>query len=305
MKIITITLSPAFDLHCHSRDFNETRETFSRFLSKDIGGKGVNISRALSENGTPNTCLLALGEDNKAEFEAALKKENINYKAVYVPGRTRENITLHTDTKGEIRIGISGFEASPELLSKIKEILFSEELKDSIVTFTGSIPSGIDKPLVIDFLKTVKKRGARLVIDSRSLTKEDIIELSPWLIKPNQEEIFTYTGIEVTSFESGKKAAEAFAGEGIENLLLSLGEKGAVLYSGNEFLTEEAPKINAISTIGAGDSMIAGFISSISKGETKKEALKNAVAYGSAACLTEGTTPPKKEEIDKIKNELR
>ena len=107
-----------------------------------------------------------------------------------------------------------------------------------------------------------------------------------------------YTDIKITDSETAIKAAKELCDRGIENVMISLGGRGAVLYCGKGGSFCPAPKIHPISTIGAGDSSIAGFITAHALGLSEKEMLFYAVCYGSAACLTEGTRPPRKEDIE-------
>ena len=149
-------------------------------------------------------------------------------------------------------------------------------------------------------ISQLKISGARVVIDSRSFTLEDIKECAPWLIKPNQEEISAYFKKDIRSLKDAEKCALELARAGVENVLISLGELGALLAVKDRVYSAEPPKIEAVSTIGAGDSMIAGFIAATASGEDERVALIRSVAFGSAACLTEGTRPPRTEDVKQI-----
>lgn len=304
MNIITLTLNPAIDVHCKSETFTPYAENLFDVVSNDAGGKGINISRALNVFGTKNTAVLVVGMDNGDDFLGKLRDEGIQYKEIKVPGRIRENITLHTKNQKETRISFSGFSSDNSLIDKVSELLANESLSESIITVTGRLPEGVDIGYVKDFIKTLKKKGAKIVIDSRSFKKEDIIECAPWLIKPNEEEIKMYTDIPVDGVEGAQKAAEALRAQGIENVMISLGGEGAVLSTDEGTYCANAPKIDVVSTIGAGDSSIAGFIAKFSENASFEDALKNAVSYGSAACCVEGTQAPKLTDIEKFYNEI-
>lgn len=300
MKIITLTLNPAFDVHCYTENFQAFSENLADVLSNDAGGKGINISRALNKNDIPNIAYVIIGEENGENFIKKLNDDSINYEAYTLDGRIRENITIHTDSQPETRISFSGFNVDNSVIDEMKEKLLKEDLKNTIVTFTGRIPKGTDIEYVKKFLLTLKSKGAKIVIDSRSFTINDIIDVKPWLIKPNEDEIKMYSDIVITDVKAAKEAAIRLKEKGIDNVIISLGGKGAVLSCDNGTFFAKAPEIKVVSTIGAGDSMIAGFLAAVSEGLTYETALKTAVSYGSAACLTEGTKPPRKEEIKKI-----
>ena len=304
MNIITLTLNPAYDIHCASAVFLQEKENFVSILSRDAGGKGVNISRALTNNGTENTALVVLGSENAQDFEKSLKQDNINYIPVMLNGRIRENITIHPTAASETRISFSGFKVDDSLCDTVYSALENEVSDKTIITFTGSLPSGMNMSKVKGLLAKWKKIGAKIVIDSRSFTLSDLTEIKPWLIKPNQEEISHYLKREVNSFEDVISSAKELHREGIENVMISLGSKGALLVCSEGVFTARPPKINPVSTIGAGDSSIAGFVAAAKDGKSLADCLKNAMAFGNAACLTEGTRPPEpisvKEVLEKI-----
>ena len=291
MKIITLTLNPAFDVHCRADGFAPYRESIVEITSRDAGGKGVNISRALTANGIANTAVVLIGDENGDELCRLLSDESIDTVAVRTPGRIRENITLHHSDKPETRISFGGFTATDAILSEIVRAVGDVD-ENTVLTLTGSIPQGISPDAVIDMLHGFKRRGARLVIDSRSLTLDRIVALSPWLIKPNKDEAESYTGRAINSIADATAIAESLRDRGIENAMISLGPDGAILATSGECLHATAPTVAAISTVGAGDSAIAGFIAATATTATSTARLTLAVAYGTAACLRPGTLPP-------------
>ena len=138
------------------------------------------------------------------------------------------------------------------------------------------------------------------MIDSRSFSLDDLRELRPFLIKPNQEEISEYLCREIDSFDEISEAAMALHSDGIENVMISLGGDGAMLACDEGVFVATPPRIDALSTIGAGDSAIAGFLAASKSGKSAPECLCNAVSFGSAACLTEGTKPPRPKDISDL-----
>lgn len=300
MKIITLTLNPAFDIHCAISDFKPYHENLACMTSNDAGGKGINISRALTANGVDNLAFVLLGEENGSDFERALVRDGIAYCKMTVPGRIRENLTCHTAGVPETRISFSGFSVDEACLAAVGEWLETVVDSETVVTFTGRAPDGADITDVMELLHRVQRRGGRLVIDSRSLQLAHLQAVKPWLIKPNQEEISHYLQREVTCFEPIVAAAEQLHRDGIANVLVSLGEQGAMLVCEQGMFTATAPRIAVCSTVGAGDSMIAGFLAAQREGANAQESLRLAVAYGSAACTTMGTRPPEGDEIARL-----
>ncbi|MBQ5819722.1 MAG: 1-phosphofructokinase family hexose kinase, partial [Clostridia bacterium] len=126
----------------------------------------------------------------------------------------------------------------------------------------------------------------------------DLIDMKPWLIKPNQEEISAYLGREIDGFDELFSVAKDLHEQGIENVMISLGAQGALLVCSEGTFVARPPKVDALSTIGAGDSSIAGFVSVADKPASTR--LRTAVAFGTAACLTPGTRPPRPEDVASI-----
>lgn len=300
MKIITLSLNPAFDIHCDIPGFAPYHENLAHITSNDAGGKGINISRALCENGVDNLAFVLLGDENGTVFEQALVRDGINFRKLTVKGRIRENITCHTPGMPETRISFEGFRVEEEQMELVYQQLADDIDPDTIVTFSGRAPAGVDVGSVKGLLGRFARQGARLVIDSRSFSLADLREMRPWLIKPNQEEISGYLEREINDFEQVAGAAEQLRRDGIDNVMVSMGSKGALLACDEGLFIAAAPAVEVRSTVGAGDSTIAGFLSAASKRACAQERLRTAVAYGSAACTTQGTRPPRSADITRL-----
>lgn len=304
MKIITLTLSPAYDTHCSVDCFKPYHENIAAIDCIEAGGKGVNLSRALTFNNIDNLALIVVGNENGEVFTRRLQSDGLNFKTITTQGRIRENITLHSNNgKEETRICFNGFSLNEDILTKITDDMGTVD-ENTIITMTGSIPKGITVRMVCDFLTPFKEKGSKIVIDSRSFTFADLAYFKPWLCKPNVDEAALYTGIPVNGVNDGVKAATKMRAVGIENLLLSLGKDGAVLANAEGVFHASAPRIKALSTIGAGDSMIAGFIGAFANGLSTKDCLKQAVSFGCAACLEQGTRPPNPKNVEILKNQI-
>ena len=307
MQIITLTLSPAFDVHCTCDSFAAFHENIATVTSRDAGGKGVNISRALAENGIENLAIIAMGKDNSADFSDRLASSNIKWIPLYRAGRIRENITRHSATQPETRISFAGFSADESLLSEAESCILSQtaEFQSTILTFTGRIPNGIATDAVKSFLKRLQAKGIKLVIDSKSFTREDILDIQPWLIKPNEEEVSLYANRVIKNNADLIEAAAELFQSGIANVMISLGKNGAILSCSAGTFCATVPKINVKSTIGAGDSSIAGFLVAYQSGKTASDCLRLSAAFGSAACLTDGTQPPNSADVSAIMDQIQ
>ena len=209
MKIVTLTLNPAFDIHCHTPNFQPFHENLAHITAIDAGGKGINISRALTNMGVENTALVVLGEENADSFRRSLTADNIQFCEISVGGRIRENITLHTENTPETRISFAGFTVDDTLLKAVEQRL--NELIDgnAILTVTGRNLEGLSMDALKDMLIRFRKKGVKLIVDSRSFSLQDLLDVRPWLIKPNEEEIGMYRGLKMAVLCNGSTASAA------------------------------------------------------------------------------------------------
>lgn len=305
--IYTVTLNPAFDLHYQMEHFEAQKENYVQSILCDAGGKGINISRALKVNGTDSLAYVILGEENGASFEAQLKKDGLRYFPIPADGRIRENITLHPADSKETRISLDTFRVEQAVLEELERKLLGDCHGGDLVAFAGRIPKGLKTAEVIAFLRRLIAAGVRLIVDSNSFTPEDLIEIHPWLIKPNEQEIVSFLGTPVDNAGDAAHAAAELVRRGVaEEVMISLGGDGAVWSDGDEKLILSVPKLaHPVSTIGAGDSTLAGVLHATAKGLDHAEVLRTAVSFGTAACMTPGTLPPRPEDVKKVMEQVR
>lgn len=303
MNIITITLNPAVDLHYSVEKLTPLGYNEAKFIRRDSGGKGVNLSRALLSGGICSTCYIALGSVGAEEFVSPLREFGLEPILTLLDGRARENINL-MQGGGETVIATVGPTLGEAELENMEEKLAPYINSETVIAFAGSISGGTDKYAVLRRLMKFRSLGARVVFDSKSFELSDIIPLSPYLIKPNEDEAESLTGIEVKDVASAARAAVAIRDMGIGAVLLSMGAGGAVLASADGVFAANAPTIIPRSTVGAGDSTLAGFLAAKSRALSDAEALRIAIAFGSAACLEEGSLPPRRDVIEKLLCEI-
>lgn len=291
MEIITLTLNPAYDVHYKVDKFRPYSENYASGTENYIGGKGINISMALKTAGVKNMPYVIVGRREKEEFAAFLNNDCILYQT---DSDVRKNITVHTEGKSETRISTDDFYISEELFLLLKEDLSKVCKLGTILTFTGRTPKGIDIEEFVGFLEMLSKNGVRIVCDCNRLTMEHINRIKPFLIKPNINEMNELCGT------NEKEAADMLYKNGACNVLISLGEHGA--FFKNRMLSGYVmpPSVEVVSTVGAGDSTIAGFIYGIYYNLSYEESVKYACSFGTASCMTEYNYPKSRMDIDKI-----
>ncbi len=300
MNIITLTLSPAYDVHCRAEGLKLHHENFATVMRRDAGGKGVNISRALTQNGVQNCAVVALGAENAADFRASLDAFGMSWIEIPVAGRIRENYTFHTPDGRETRISFPGAKVDAKILDRVEEVVSATIGNGDALTLTGRLPDGLQMADIKAFLRRMQAKGARVVIDSRSFSLSDLCDIRPWLIKPNEEEIALYLGQDSPGFDAISEGARRLQQQGIQNVMVSLGSRGALLMTDGGAWIATPPRVAVCSTIGAGDSSIAGFLAATGEGKAPAECLATAIAFGSAACMNPGTEPPRDTDVAEI-----
>ena len=299
MGIYTLTLSAAFDIYCDAPTLAVGQENIANIKYRCAGGKGINISRALSEYGIESDAIMLLGEDNAQDFLGMIYAPYINIRKIGVMGRIRENFTFRTDCGVETRISFNS-PPVPESTLATLECELATLTDGDVLTVTGRVPEGIDVRALVDILIALRGRGVRLVIDSRSFTLDDILAIRPFLIKPNEEELSLYLECDVKDMKSVAAAASELSRRGVECVMVTLGSRGALVAKEGVAYYTPTPSITPVSTVGAGDAAIAGFLVAYTRGEGISDALRLAASFGTAACLTRGTDAPTREKIDEI-----
>jgi fructose-1-phosphate kinase PfkB-like protein len=156
-----------------------------------------------------------------------------------------------------------------------------------------------------DFVRSLQRITPYVALDSQTFGAAEILSLKPWLIKPNEEEIEALVGHPCPDLPSRIEAADTLYAGGICNVLLSLGGNGALYVGESGRFRIEVPAISPLSTIGAGDSTLAGFLSAYAEGLDGVACLARACAFGSAACLEPGTNPPRPDSVDRMTDAIR
>ena len=282
--IYTLTFNPCIDYLMWAQDFKEGSINRSEEELIFFGGKGINVSLVLSRLGIKNTALgFAAGFTGDA-LVSWLKKEGIRTDFIKLKdGYTRINVKLKTDKETEINgigpnIPDSSLEKLYKKLNKLK--------RDDILIISGSVPKTLSSDVYSKILERLSKKGVTFVIDATKDLLIKTLKYKPLLIKPNiyeLEEIFDKKFSDETDIvEAALKLKEM----GALNVLVSLGENGAILVDENRFTKKCEPiKIEAINTTGAGDSMVAGFLAGLVNGYDYALKLGNACGAATAASL--------------------
>lgn len=288
--IYTLTLNPAIDreLTVNAVKFDAVLQAIGSRV--DFGGKGFNVSRLLKSMGMPSTAIGFVGGKAGEQMRDGLKLLDIATDFVWISEETRTNISIVTPSHDHyLKVNEKGplvEEAKQrELLGKIESIARSGDWW----VLAGSLPPGIPDSFYARITEILNDRQAITILDTAGESLRLGCRAKPFLVKPNAEEAGRLTGLPVESISQVALAASEIRNMGAQNVVISLGKKGALLQSSDGNWLVHSPKIKAKNPIGAGDSLVGGLVWGLAQGRPLKEALGWGAASGAATASTSGT----------------
>ena len=283
-NVATITLNAAYDLVGHLKRIElgevNTVETLGLFPA----GKGINVAQVLKDLGVDVTVGGFLGEDNQGDFVTLFDKLGLQDKFQRVPGRTRINVKI-TETDADVTdLNFLGYDISDSAWQQFVADSLAYCQSFDIVAVCGSLPRGVTPDLFADWLKQLHQAGIKVVLDSSNAALTAGLNAKPWLVKPNHRELEAWVGYTLNSLEEIVSAAKKLKAQGIANVIISMGAQGSVWLSDEAVIQAQPPKCeNVVSTVGAGDSMVAGLIYGLINDLPPKDTLAFASAVSAFA----------------------
>ena len=293
-NIITVTLNPSIDVTLWLDGMHPDKTNRVTGEAREVGGKGINVSRVVRSFGLENLCIAVAGEDNCREFAQYLEQGGLRYELLQVEGAVRENLTLRSGGQ-TVKCNRKGPSLSAMMIGALMALISGRMRPGDIVVFAGSLPENVTVQDFVELVLAVKNAGALVALDCDVLTKEDLHRISPWMIKPNIHELKHIVELQGTTITDVVDAARLLQGEGVENVLVSLGGNGLVCVTGEQVVRATVPQVEVKSTVGAGDSALAGFVVGTVKGNTFEECVRLAAACGTACTMQEGTAVATRE----------
>lgn len=291
--IYTVTFSPAIDYVIYMDELKPGETNRSKWETYYFGGKGINVSTVLNNLGIDNTALGFVSGFTGQALESGLKEAGLHTDFVHLDeGITRINIKLKTREETEINTqGAAITEGKLEaLLNKLEKMQ-----KGDTLVISGNIPNTLPKDVYEVMLEKLKGREIRFVVDATGELLKNVLKYRPFLIKPNKNELEELTGMNIKTQETLAESAAKLQEWGARNVLVSLGGEGAyLLCEDGKTYQQEAIKEPVKNTVGAGDSMVAGFLAGYLQKADYEYALKLGVAAGSATACSEGLASEEK-----------
>lgn len=298
-KVLTITLNPAIDVTIQLNELQVGEVNRQESVEIHAAGKGLNIAQVLKDLGHEVIVSGFLGTTNRQIFDNHFKEAQFQPEFIYIEGETRQNIKIAEHSGRMTDLNGKGFLVSEQdkknLFQKIEMILPQVE----VIAIAGSLPQGFSVDELKQLIKLIQGQGKKVALDTSGKALVTAIECQPWMIKPNTDELVESYQLPAATYAEQKKLFENLAE--IEHVVISMGEDGVNWLHNTHPLHAKAPKVVVKSTVGAGDSLLAGMIHGLMNGFSAEETLKTATAIASHAVTQIGFRIPNAEKLVQLK----
>lgn len=299
--IITVTLNPAIDKTVTISNFTAGEVNRIETLRSDVGGKGINVSKCLKELGCESTAAAFWGGEAGRSGEAQLQQSGVESLPVFIGGTTRTNMKIIDPEQGtNTDINEPGPQISPEELEQLIQKLDEKLNQGDILVLAGSIPAGIGSSIYQELTNRYKEKGVKIFVDADGISFAKALEAVPYLIKPNIDELSRLAGEKLTDIRGILKAVKPLLQSGIEKIVVSMGAQGAVFIQRGRIFIASSIDVPVLSTVGAGDSMVAALAYGEEKGLDEKKTYKLSMAMGAASVMCSGTQAPKAVTVESL-----
>jgi 1-phosphofructokinase len=294
--IVTLTLNPSVDRTVEVETLARGEVMRAQGVRVDPGGKGINVSRALAAHGLPTRAVVTVGGAEGEHLVALLRDTGIEILPVRIQGAIRSNITVVEPDGTTTKFNEPGAELSEDELNAVFAAVKDAVQSADWLVASGSLPPGTPAGVYADLVRSLADSGTSVAVDTSGLALEAVLAAGPTLVKPNREELAEVTGQALLTIDDVVEAASRLRDRGTGSVLASLGADGAVLVDDDGAIHGRTPAVPPLSSVGAGDAMLAGFLAGGGKGA---DALIEGLAWGAAAVLQRGSGMPSPDDIDR------
>ncbi|WLI30289.1 1-phosphofructokinase [Pseudomonas rhodesiae] len=282
-RILTLTLNPALDLTVRLARLEPGEVNRSETLLTHAAGKGVNVAQVLADLGHQLTVGGFLGADNPQAFDALIARRGFADAFIRVPGETRSNIKIAEQDGRVTDINAPGPQVSEQAQQALLNQLTLIAPGHDAVVVAGSLPRGVSAQWLHRVLVQLKGLGLKVALDTSGEALRAGLRAGPWLVKPNTEELADALDCPTDSLEQQRQAAQRLHAQGVEHVVVSHGADGVNWFSPTLALHATPPKVSVASTVGAGDSLLAGMLHGLLSGEAPEQTLRRATAIAAMA----------------------
>jgi 6-phosphofructokinase 2 len=304
--IATVTLNPSLDRTVTVEELVMDEANRWTSLRRDPGGKGINVSRVIHELGGETVAYGFIGGIDGETLKHLLQQQAVPFDFTPIKGEIRSNfIIADLATYHQTRIDAPGPHIMRHELQKLVQKVKHISPKPDFLVFAGSVPPAVPADIYRQLIEAAKNNGIKTVLDSDNKWLKEGIKAKPNVIKPNVHEAEELLGKHLRSEAAIVKALKALVDRGIEVAVISRGKDGLIAANGEMVLKAIPPQVEVRSTVGAGDSTIAGLVLKLNEGLGIDEACRWAVAAGTAAALTPGTELCRREDVVKLLSKVK
>ena len=300
--ILTITLNPTIDKSTSVEKIIPDSKLRCTVAKNEAGGGGINVSKALQKLKTENIALFTAGGIIGRLLQKLLQQDHVPMHVIEVDKETRENlIVLETSTNKQYRFNMPGQEADQQVLDDV--LAYIQNNKFEFIVGSGSILPGLPADAYAQIARAAKLSGAKFILDTSGDALETAVIEGVYMLKPNIGELAKLSSITWLETDKVEEAARKLIDEGLVELVaVSMGKDGAILVSKDEAYRVPVPEVEKKSTVGAGDSMVAGMVHMLAKHKPLQQVICFGVACGTAATLNEGTQLFDPEDVETLYN---
>ena len=306
-NIVTLTLNPTVDKSTSVDKIVPEHKLRCAMPKFEPGGGGINVSRALRRLGSESVAVFPAGGPIGLMLQHLLTEEGIAQQPIETVSWTRENfIVVDVSSNQQYRFGMPGRELSAAEQQRILEALKAISPRPEFLVISGSLPPGVELDFLLTIVRMANQAAIKVVVDTSGPALHGLVEAGGvYLIKPNLGELCKLVGATELDSACVAEAARELIGDGKSTLVVaSMGPQGACLISHDLVDHVPAPAVKKRSTVGAGDSMVAGMVHALAAGRPLHEVVRMGVACGTAATMNPGTELFHKDDVDKLYNWL-
>ncbi|MFC6301757.1 1-phosphofructokinase [Pseudomonas sp. CCM 7893] len=282
-RILSLTLNPALDLTVPLTRLEPGAVNRSGAMLTHAAGKGVNVAQVLADLGHQVTVSGFLGEDNPQAFDALIARRGFVDAFIRVPGETRSNIKIAEQDGRVTDINGPGPVVSEQAQQALLDQLTRIAPGHDAVVVAGSLPRGVSPQWLQGLLEQLKSLGLKVALDTSGEALRAGLRAGPWLIKPNTEELAEALDCPADSVAQQALAAVRLHAQGVEHVVISHGADGVNWFSPGTALHATPPKVTVASTVGAGDSLLAGMLHGLLSFDVPETTLRRATAIAAMA----------------------
>jgi 6-phosphofructokinase 2 len=301
--VVTLTLNPSLDEWVRVPRLRLGELNRATQYVRYPGGKGINVSRVVHELGGKTLAVALAGGSDGEILGDLLARYDIPYRFVTVPGSTRNNYQLQSDSPQRLtQINCPGPRVRANTLNRLEQLLCRVAARASCAVLSGSLPPGAPSTTYQRVIRRLHHLGVRTVLDASGSALLHGLQAKPWLMKPNRQEAEELLGRHLRRIADVAHAAKRLVARGPLLAIISLAADGAVLASKMhaQVLWAKPPKIPVDSAVGAGDALVAGFVSGYRARRSVGEALRLGVACGAASAMTPGTELCHRADVERV-----